>query len=642
MRTLFLGLLSLLMSPLAWAYDLELEVTGLTLGSAVTFSVSGADDGETLYLVRGSAEGEGPCPSALDGACMDILDPSVLRSITADSGGNGSLTVTVPSSLPVGLTVAFQAVANRGLDSLFSEPVVMETSAGGSEGLSAPEMLFGNVNGDDDDEDGERDWMGPPAGDDDFTSLIVLPSAEGVARGVVAHRLTLVDDSEAVRIWMDDEEVLGTDSSLSVDLDYAPEPMALAVEFGQWRVHSTLEIDELDSAGRVLDSVEVGLVSTPLLLTHHLQEASFFMTLAFSDGGWYGDNSEFVEPIEDVLGDALGKVDGPTYGYDVWIQDEFEFAYNLGQDTHQDFVIDSIRDRGLDDFPENALFGPDFGMGVWGAGWADTWDSMGNFETSPPVTVDGVTYPFGRIYYGASGSSYRPTDVLTDFLAEQSVQAPFEVDTSWLAVGHVDEFMSFIPDASSEKGFKLVFTDIDLAYEMLEEMDPSTTLPRYLSGHGIDDVEEFLDDTALYRYNQDLKDLYLEPILDQLIDELGLTDDDIIYFPGIFEEAYGPWAAALIPGMANLLMANLPGEPSRIFMADPFMRSSADADRSEDPFVVYVESVLPAEHEAVWVDDWEDYHMLLGEVHCGTNTIRHPTPGLDWWTNEDSLDLLGE
>lgn len=640
MRTLFLGLLSLWVNPLAWAYDLELEVTDLILGAPVTFSVSGADAGETVHLVRGSAEGAGPCPAVLDGACLDILDASVLRSLTADGAGNASFTVTVPATLPLGMTVAFQAVANRGIDSWFSAPTVTMTSALESESLSAPSALFGQVNADDDDLNGTRDFIGTPAGDNDLTSLLVTPSSEGASRGVVSHRLTLDDDSGLIRIWLDGDELLGEGSTSSVEVDYSTAPIALGVEFGQWRIHSSLEIEELDSSGRTLDAVTVDLVSSPLMLTHHLQEATFVVTVELT--GWAGDNSEFVEPIEEALGDALGKADGGAYGFDVWIQDEIEFALNIGQDRVQDFVIDSIRDRGLDPFAEDALFGEDFGMGVWGSGWASTWDSMGNFETSPPVTVDGVTYPFGRSYYGAEVGYYRPDDALTDFMAEQSIQAPFEIDTSWLAVGHVDEFMSFVPDATSPKGFKLVYTDIDLAYEILEDMDGSTTLPRFRSGHGIDDVEEFRDDLALYRYNQDIKDLYLEPILEQLKGELGLTDDDIIYFPGIFEEAYGPWAAALIPGMANLVVANMPGETSKILLADPFMRSSSDADRSEDPFVVHVESVLPAEHEVVWVDDWDDYHLMLGEVHCGTNTIRQPTPGLDWWTDEDSLSLLGE
>jgi protein-arginine deiminase len=38
------------------------------------------------------------------------------------------------------------------------------------------------------------------------------------------------------------------------------------------------------------------------------------------------------------------------------------------------------------------------------------------------------------------------------------------------------------------------------------------------------------------------------------------------------------------------------------------------------------------------VDDWNAYHLLWGEVHCGTNTVRTPTA--NWW--EDAMHLLEE
>ena len=63
-------------------------------------------------------------------------------------------------------------------------------------------------------------------------------------------------------------------------------------------------------------------------------------------------------------------------------------------------VIDSIRDRGLDPLPEAELEGNGVGVQTWGEGWATSQDPFGNLEASPPVTVDGVEYPFGRIYYG--------------------------------------------------------------------------------------------------------------------------------------------------------------------------------------------------------------------------------------------------
>ena len=34
--------------------------------------------------------------------------------------------------------------------------------------------------------------------------------------------------------------------------------------------------------------------------------------------------------------------------------------------------------------------------------------------------------------------------------------------------------------------------------------------------------------------------------------------------------------------------------------------------------------------DITYVDVFESYHELLGEAHCGSNTVRTP-PDMDWW-----------
>ena len=38
-----------------------------------------------------------------------------------------------------------------------------------------------------------------------------------------------------------------------------------------------------------------------------------------------------------------------------------------------------------------------------------------------------------------------------------------------------------------------------------------------------------------------------------------------------------------------------------------------------------------------FMDDWQVYHMALGEVHCGSNVVREPYDGADWWNEGWSL-----
>lgn len=40
--------------------------------------------------------------------------------------------------------------------------------------------------------------------------------------------------------------------------------------------------------------------------------------------------------------------------------------------------------------------------------------------------------------------------VVRDFLKAQQVQAPVELYSDWLSVGHVDEFLSFVPTSDQK------------------------------------------------------------------------------------------------------------------------------------------------------------------------------------------------
>jgi protein-arginine deiminase len=502
--------------------------------------------------------------------------------------------------------------------------------------MVAPERVFGAANTDDDDENGVQDVFD---GDDpiDRATFAVLADPAAPERGVASYEITMSGDMGAT-VFLDGELLLhGLTGPFTDEVSWSADPLDLAVDFAGFNTETLLTVSELSAAGRVLDSRVIRLVSAPLLLNHHLQPAEQLFTVRTRGGFFIGDNVEFVTPMTDALGDLMWEVEGSTVGQDVWIQDEVEFATSNFDDRTHDIVVDSIRDRGLDTWPEAAFYGPDWAVHTWGSGFGNTYDSFGNLEASPPVTVGDTTYPFGRIYYGAEGGA-SPNAALTNFLAAQEVQAPFELDTSWLCVGHVDEFMSFVPDATSPKGFRMVWTDIPGAWELIDAMDPGIMMPR-MRDHGHGTVESFQTDSHLRDYNADLDAVFLEPMKAQIMAELGLVESDIIYVPGLFEEACGRLAAAMVPGMANLVVSNPEGGPSHILTADPFFRTDT-FDRSADPFVAAFEAAMPAEHEVVWVDDWEDYHLLLGEVHCGTNVVRTQT--LDWWTDADALERMGE
>ncbi|NXV36269.1 PADI3 deiminase, partial [Rissa tridactyla] len=218
----------------------------------------------------------------------------------------------------------------------------------------------------------------------------------------------------------------------------------------------------------LLESPEKGFLETPI----------FTDTVVFRVAPWImtpntaaplevfvcsvDDNEDFVAAVGAVAEKAkcpLTVCPLPENRQDRWIQDEVEFGYV--QAPHKTFpvVFDSPRDRGLKDFPVKSILG------------ASSLDSFGNLEVSPPVTVRGKEYPLGRILIGSSFPRFggrRMAKAVKDFLIAQQVQAPVELFSDWLHVGHVDEFLSFVP-APDRKGFRLLLASPSACYQLLKE-----------------------------------------------------------------------------------------------------------------------------------------------------------------------------
>lgn len=89
---------------------LTLEVGTLTPGAPATFRVRGAYPGATVGIARSTrGPGSGPCPAALNGQCIDLLSPALLRTGTANGSGVFQFTANLPATLPSGVTAYFQA-----------------------------------------------------------------------------------------------------------------------------------------------------------------------------------------------------------------------------------------------------------------------------------------------------------------------------------------------------------------------------------------------------------------------------------------------------------------------------------------------------------------------------------------------------
>lgn len=348
-------------------------------------------------------------------------------------------------------------------------------------------------------------------------------------------------------------------------------------------------------------------------------------------------NQQLIEDLRKIVGQSKAQLDvvPPSFHRDDrWMQDEIEIGYTQGPGQLMYVVLDSPRNRGLDQFPEEKLLGSNFGLvRRESRERANRLDSFGNLEVSPPVSVNGVDYPLGRIIFGGTRpeigeDSRRMMKVVRDFLFAQQVQSPIEVFSDWLSVGHIDEFMTFVP-APTAKGFKLILTSYEQCYKILKQLSSEghgKTILRegkhFSRGRKADiSVSEILDDKTLDQQNRRFQES-INWNREFLKQELGLTEEDIIDLPAMFEDDGEGRAETFFPDMVNMIVLD-----KHLVIPKPH----GPKVKGECQFEAYVKRVLePLGLICHFLDDWETYFLGRGEVHCGTNTRREPF-AQNWW-----------
>ncbi|MCJ8729448.1 hypothetical protein PDJAM_G00106550 [Pangasius djambal] len=347
------------------------------------------------------------------------------------------------------------------------------------------------------------------------------------------------------------------------------------------------------------------------------------------------DNYEFLKGIKQLTqksGHKLKICHEYMNRGDRWMQDELEFGYI--DSPHQKFpvVLDSPRNGDLEDFPYDVLLGPDFGYVTRYASRQEvsSLDSFGNLEVSPPVTVNGKNYPLGRIIIGVAFPTTEHgrnmTKVVQDFLWAQKVQEPIALYSDWLLVGHVDEFMTFVP-APDRKGFRLLLASPDAAYKAFRTLQNKGhgTAKMFAGTEEEVSVDEILSDKGFQAENS-----YVQSCIDWNRDvlkkELALDDEDIIDVPVLFKVIPEKnRAVAFYPDMVNMLVLG-----KNLGIPKPF---GPQVD-GKCALETEIRSLLePLGLNCYFIDDFASYHKLLGEVHCGSNVLREPFT-FKWWNLE--------
>jgi protein-arginine deiminase len=509
----------------------------------------------------------------------------------------------------------------------------------GEEDSEADWTVLVLVNCDDDDRDGLPDHLDAVqnggADRDDLEPVILrrLPGAEAL-RIHLSLRAAGQGGTEAVRVFADEGfEILGP----TVGDEHVLSPAELArlsagdlTFFVEGLRFASTAILEARIAGGGSDRLRLE-VAPFVLLPHGEPALESFVARRPSVA-----SHEFVRAFRGACRriDLASRV---ARSLDVWMQDEMQWGYSETPRQSLPMVLHMHRGRPLEAYVRG-LLAP--GVGYFSAfaypAQRNSLDYGGNLEVTPATQA----HPLGRVYYGGRPSADTALDTydrrkmhprLQGFLRRQGVQAPVALTTDWLAVGHVDEIATFLPDRETGS-FVLALASPKLALALLRRLPPETPLDsRYRSTFGLSTVGEMLERTYLLRsfeqYNLEIDaklfgtdHLRPEPTSakGRLMAALDLTEDRILELPVLFRNL-GPsvWqASALTPNLVNV--ASL-GE--LVLAPDPFLppfRENA------------AESFAALGLEVEWLDDWREYHALLGNVHCATNERRRPFAAA-WW-----------
>uniref|UniRef100_A0A8C6UDS6 Peptidyl arginine deiminase, type II n=1 Tax=Neogobius melanostomus TaxID=47308 RepID=A0A8C6UDS6_9GOBI len=400
------------------------------------------------------------------------------------------------------------------------------------------------------------------------------------------------------------------------DGDY---PLILAAGKLSMEIIFTKEMTFYVSGLKFADIDFSGLVRIHVSLLHAVQNGPWIMTPNVQAPlKVYGCRYEFLFVCLFYL---INLITPKINRGDRWIQDEMEFGYI--QAPHQSFpvVFDSPRDRDLDNFPYNELMGPDFGYVTFKPprDEVNSLESFGNLEVSPPVTVKGKSYPLGRIVIGGAfpfqTDGRKMSSATRNFLRAQVVQEPIVLFSDWLRVGHVDEFLSFVP-AKDRKGFRLLLASPHAAYKLLQGLqETGHGQAKFFEGQLKVTVDELLADKDLH----DKNDYYQRCIdwnRDHLKNELELDEEDIVDIPLLYKSKE--------KGVNMIVLWRNLG------IAKPFGPKVNGQCAIEKEVTRLLE---PLGLKCNFINDFVPYYENEGDVHCGSN-VRRRAFKLKWWEME--------
>ncbi|PGH30464.1 hypothetical protein GX50_06755 [[Emmonsia] crescens] len=426
---------------------------------------------------------------------------------------------------------------------------------------------------------------------------------------------------------------------------------------GGWDGRVTVRFTVHDQGKTSANSVELRVA--PILTHHHSQSVQQILTTAGNDTFNFFQG-RFVSALEAALAEM--NISTPLFKFngsdDIWAQDFFEPGYTSmpgpdGPVTLKIMVRSAQDSRVAGRQVFEYLRGSGTGAVQQLGGARDEVNSMGNLETIPPHSFNGKEYPAGRIILGTHGAR-KP--YILEYLQAQEIQDPLLLDTDWLAIGHVDEMIQFLP-ANNSLGWVMLVPDPQEGFDILRraqlaghgnirafsrqndtEGNPSDLFgfPWGLRGVPSYTIDHLLSQMQIIEANAKFSK-HIKASIDLLKRETGITDADIHGVPAIFRTGLiFPPNFGIEPernGSSELAGSLYPPSINGVVLSS----TQYLAPNPWGPVVNGRDIMADAVSEVYgtlgfnigFVDDWNSHHTWGGEVHCATNTIRNGSHR--WW-----------
>ncbi|KAL4959746.1 protein-arginine deiminase domain-containing protein [Aspergillus stella-maris] len=439
-----------------------------------------------------------------------------------------------------------------------------------------------------------------------------------------------------------------------------------------WDGHVTVNFDVYETPGLTSSvSDSIALKVAPVLTHHHLQRVEQIVSTDANETDPV--QRYFVSQLDTARKDA--GVDSPLLLFnqssDVWTQDILEPAYvsmpgpegpislrimlRSAQSTRTGGrqIMEQLRGAGMGSWQPSSSAG--MGFSASGFGY-HTMNSYGNLETIPPYTSkSGVKYKAGRVIQGKHYEEY-PAQAVRDLVFGQGVQNTLFLETGWLRVGHVDEFVQFLP-YDNELSFTIGIASPRLALDILSQAQEDghgdtnaisfdaalqvqqfdTELPSYLN----ETINTLLANETFLAVN-DYAQKWIDHNLDILLADIPLARSDVISVPGLYVDTSTGGTYVNPDGLNYYWPPVLEGE----YQIGAFIPSPVNGVVvgrhyiSPDPFgpvvggvdiikAAVLEAYAKADMNVSFVDDYFSHHTSNGEVHCGSNTLRQTD--MVWW-----------